>query len=619
MMKNRSSAFQRYRKHAILIALASILVLAFILTLSTFGVQAATVDFSSQTSSSQLAPNVISIDGYVFGVVNGGDYPLSGWDVHAQFQDGSGAVYDATTDGNGYYKFDDLPAGVYKVWIDMKTGWVLYPGMNNPVENITVPSNNHSILFKVRQGGTPTPGTPEPATRVDGYVYEEDCDGVHAYPGALLELWSSSLPDTLDSKLQSRNSDVSGYFNFHILPADLADYFHLLLKVPSDMEVINTIAPDAKAHVIAPDHIRFDFPGFESLSGNQFILRKKDLICETPTPTPTATFTPTPTITPTATPFKLYLPIILTRPPMCEVGYIYVNVWGKDYHIPLQDVPYVYTLRPLPWQHPTTFYLREYVGDPPLWTQYHPFYHKQEGGLEFTYPGGHSGEEFSLYVRTECGEVAIMTDVDDPTPTPPPAETPAPTSGWITLAEKDFDNGGLGAVERSGNPTWGVADCKAASSPNSLWPAAWGRAAAEPCAENYPNNAESWLVFGPFNLTNAAQAEVTFDYLLNTEKSHDWFGWYASEDGKSFTGIRESGNSNGWTNRTFDLQNWVGKPQVWFAFFFESDAQITDTGVFLDNVTIRKYVDGGPPRSIQPRVMAPDSDSALKPATAIRH
>jgi hypothetical protein len=121
-MKNRSSAFQRYRKHAILIALASILVLAFILTLSTFGVQAATVDFSSQTSSSQLAPNVISIDGYVFGVVNGGDYPLSGWDVHAQFQDGTGAVYDATTDGNGYYKFDDLGCAV--LWLkEEKIPW----------------------------------------------------------------------------------------------------------------------------------------------------------------------------------------------------------------------------------------------------------------------------------------------------------------------------------------------------------------------------------------------------------------------------------------------------------------------------------------------------------------
>ncbi len=612
MMKTHTtSVFGRYRKNAALMTLASILVLALILTLSVYGAQAATVDNSSQASLGLFQANDGCIDGYVFGVVNGGDYGLSGWDVHTQLQDGSGSVYDTTTDGNGYYKFDTLPPGVYKVWIDIPAGWVLYNGMTNPVENVNVASGACStVLFKVQQGGTPTPGTPEPATRVDGYVYEEDCDGVHAYPGALLELWSSSLPDTLDSKLQDRNSDASGYFNFHILPADLADYFHLLLKVPSDMEVVNTIAPDAKAHVIAPDHIRFDFPTFESLSGNQFILRKKDLVCETPTPTPTAT------ITPTATPFKLYLPIIMTRPPMCDVGFIYVNVWGQDYHIPLKTVPYVYTLGPLPWQYPTTFYLKEYTGNT-KWTQYDPFWTKQVGGYDFTFPGGYAGQEFTLYVQTDCGLVAIMTNVDDPPPTPPPATTPNPQSGWVTLEEQNFDHTSLTNVERFGNPTWGVTACEASSDPNSIWPAARGSAAAEPCADNYPNNADSWFVAGPFNLSNATQAEVTFDYLLQTEKNKDWLGWYASDDNVNFVGIRESGNSNGWQSQTFDLQNYVGKSKVWFAFVFRSDSQNNDKGVFLDNLRIRKYVKPAMPRR-HPRVMAPDSDSALLPDVIIR-
>jgi len=299
---------------------------------------------------------------------------------------------------------------------------------------------------------------------------------------------------------------------------------------------------------------------------------------------------------------------------MCDVGYIYVNVWGKDYHIPLYDVPYVYTLRPLPWQYPTTFYLKEYNGAPPLWTQYHPFYHKQEGGLEFTYPGGHSGEEFTLYIRTECGEVAIMTDVDDPTPTPPPVSTPV--TGWVPLMTSNFDNGSLGAIERSGNPTWGVASCEASSAPNSLWPAAWGRAARDACEDDYPNGAESWAVLGPFDFSNATNAEATFDYLLQTEQDHDWFAWYASEDGQSFSGLRESGDSHGWAFRTFDLSYYAGKSDVWLAFVFTSDDNgITDKGVFLDNLVVRKFVNPAPPRGksmTKPLVMAPESGETLE-------
>ncbi len=608
-MQNRQHFFstsQRRRLAWLALASVAVLVLAFVL-----GVNAQASSTQSQMSLGMLQTNNGCIDGMVFAVVNSGDYGLGGWDVHAQLQDGTGPVYDTTTNGDGYFRFEDLTPGSYKIWIDVQPGWVLYSGITNPRENVTVDDTtctdaNH-VIFKVQQGGTPTPGTPEPATRIDGYVYEETCDGIIPFEGARLEVWNSSLPDNLDALVQYRYSDMSGYFNFHILPDYLTDYLHLLLKTPSDMEVISTIAPEGV--VVEPDHIRFDFPTFELLSGNQFILRQKDLVCETPTPTPTATITPTPT------PYKLYLPIILTRPPMCEVGYLYVNVWGKDYHIPLQDVPYVYTLRPLPWQHPTTFYLREYEGYV-RWTQYDPTYNKQIGGYEFTYPGGHSGEEFTLYVRTDCGEIAIMSNIDDPTPTPPPPAAP-PQSGWVTLAQQDFDEASVGNVERAGSPTWGLATCEADSRPFSIWPAARGRTAAQPCVENYPNDMESWIILGPFNLTDATQAEVTFDYLLDTEKGADWFGWYASDDNLTYSGIRESGNSNGWNTQTFDLSNWVGKDKVWVAFVFESDSQNTDRGVFVDNVVVRKYVDAGPPRAMPLRVTAPDVDTSLEPATLI--
>ncbi len=154
----------------------------------------------------------------------------------------------------------------------------------------------------------------------------------------------------------------------------------------------------------------------------------------TDTPTPTATPTvPTPTITPTALPNPLYFPMILVPGGVCEIGRIQVEVWGTMYNMPLKPDGYFRMIEPLPWQTPTVFKLVNYTG-PVLWVQYKPFYHKQEDGYQFSYPGGMSGQDFRLFVLTSCGRIVIETSVDDPTPTPaggghvdpPVAVTPTP-------------------------------------------------------------------------------------------------------------------------------------------------------------------------------------------------
>ncbi|MCX7853798.1 MAG: alcohol dehydrogenase catalytic domain-containing protein, partial [Caldilineales bacterium] len=92
---------------------------------------------------------------------------------------------------------------------------------------------------------------------------------------------------------------------------------------------------------------------------------------------------------------------------------------------PIREDGLVRYVRPLPWQFPTVFRVVNYEG-PTEWTQYKPFYTKQRGGYEFTYPGGMPGADFRLFLRTDCGVVIIETSVDDPTPTPVPG-TPTPT------------------------------------------------------------------------------------------------------------------------------------------------------------------------------------------------
>lgn len=670
---------------------------------------------------------------------------LPGWTINARLaNDANATVYTQVTDGNGYFKFDDLPEGTYLFWEEMQTGWapVTDPQFTSPVAAGDICDGVYDqaqgdIRFKNKQA-TPTPTPSTEGTRIHGKVFDLTCEGLEPMPDVQLETWSSALPDNLDILYQTKYSQADGSFHFVLLPP-YPNYFHTLVFPPAGYIALTALAPEGT--VVAPDHIRFDNPGWEWFDDNMFIVQEEDLICDTPTPTPTATATPTatdtpsptptitptetptpfpygclegnkvddqhvglpgweiharpknqispeyfditdgsgyfrfdnldpgtyvvweimqdgwepvtpeefeieilpgldctyarfknrqipptstptPTYTPTPTPPTLYLPLILTRPDECIAGKVHVIVWGQHFSFPLTPDGNVKSIPPLPWQYPTTFWTTNYTGAI-SWTQYQPFYHKQIGGYSFVYPGGYAGDEFSLFVATECGKLAIETEIDDPTPTPPPdpTATPVPTEGWQTILGDDL-NTDLSQWLAEGDPTWGQTECRSNSAPASAWPAASGDGAATACRDDYPPDLDSWLIYGPFALSDATAAEVTFDYWLQTEQNYDHLKWLASTDFKHFYGFKQSGSNDGWTTRTFDLSDVPqlgdlrGESQVWFAFVFESDNSVGDAGAFVDDVTIRKYVGGSPEQA------APQRDSAngagLQPAAQTR-
>ncbi len=128
----------------------------------------------------------------------------------------------------------------------------------------------------------------------------------------------------------------------------------------------------------------------------------------------------------------LFMPMIIQPGGVCEVGRLNVTLWGRFYSFPLKPDGNVKMIPPLPWGEPTTFYVVDYDGFV-TWTQYAPYYRKQEGGYEFTYPGTtdgtYAGDDFHLFVYTECGTIFVDTTIDDPTPTPgapQPTATPTP-------------------------------------------------------------------------------------------------------------------------------------------------------------------------------------------------
>lgn len=160
---------------------------------------------------------------------------------------------------------------------------------------------------------------------------------------------------------------------------------------------------------------------------------------------------------------------------------------------------------------------------------------------------------------------------------------------------ESFDNNGTD----NGDYSWDDVMCKARSDGWSMWPANGGADALDPCAgQPYPNNAESWLLHGPFNLTGASRAWVDFYFRNRSELVYDKLAWVVSVDGSRFYGQAISGTQeggpygNGYNLMRFDLSDVYmlgdvrGQPQVWLAFVFESDSSITSVGPFLDDVRV---------------------------------
>jgi hypothetical protein len=166
---------------------------------------------------------------------------------------------------------------------------------------------------------------------------------------------------------------------------------------------------------------------------------------------------------------------------------------------------------------------------------------------------------------------------------------------WITLMSEGFE--GVfpsGFWHTLGDPRWGVDDYKPHSGSKSAWCARGGPSGVDPMTNDYPNNMDAWMIYGPFDLSDASDAELIFQLWLKSNSENDYFMWLASTDGMNFFGELLSGNTNGWVEKKFDLKsvptlgNLCGEPEVWIAFIFRSDLSINDEGAFIDSITLRK-------------------------------
>jgi hypothetical protein len=117
----------------------------------------------------------------------------------------------------------------------------------------------------------------------------------------------------------------------------------------------------------------------------------------------------------------------------------------------------------------------------------------------------------------------------------------------------------------------------------------------DPAVSNYPNYQRTWMIYGPFDLSDAAKATLTFQYWAQTERNYDWFGWFASPNNSQFYGNWVSGDSSGWRPGVIDFAavpgygSMLGDGSVWIGFYFYSDGSTTMKGPFVDDVFLQKF------------------------------
>lgn len=188
------------------------------------------------------------------------------------------------------------------------------------------------------------------------------------------------------------------------------------------------------------------------------------------------------------------------------------------------------------------------------------------------------------------------------TKTPGPASNRTPTRpegtsplGWEIIASETFEgafpNGlwsAYGGTSDGLDIYWDDDDYRPYTDYWAAWPAKGGWDGLDPEFNTYPNNLYSWMVYGPFDLSNATDADTFFELWRNIETGWDWVFFGASADGSNFYGQMWDGYAD-WEFQDIYYTSFVGDSSVWIAWVFSSDGSVTYEGPWVDDVVIWKY------------------------------
>ncbi len=229
----------------------------------------------------------------------------------------------------------------------------------------------------------------------------------------------------------------------------------------------------------------------------------------------------------------------------------------------------------------------------------------------------------ALGLATNLGPMVATADVPQPVPVPftgtpfttqldlpendrPMARGVLGIQGEITTYTETFENG-LPVPPPTG-PRWVTFDTSYGTTPQnyvwagttftngvsitgtqSLWAIGGGAIGStlDPISDTYPANIDSWLVYGPFDLSEAQDVGLTFDLLVAGQSGTATFSVAYSTNGTSFTGQKQSFPLADWFNYSYlGLSQALGQEQVWLGFNFATTGAGNGPGAFLDNFVL---------------------------------
>ncbi len=122
---------------------------------------------------------------------------------------------------------------------------------------------------------------------------------------------------------------------------------------------------------------------------------------------------------------------------------------------------------------------------------------------------------------------------------------PAMEGGPILSAPISIkDEGFEGAFPNSGwqvSGHWGKSACNATSGIYGAWVEAQ---TGHSCGSQYHNSESGWMIYGPFSLEDAVEADLDYKLWLEAEYGYDYLFVGAALDGENFYGTSFTGDSS---------------------------------------------------------------------------
>lgn len=231
------------------------------------------------------------------------------------------------------------------------------------------------------------------------------------------------------------------------------------------------------------------------------------------------------------------------------------------------------------------------------------------------------GERVAVEGITEVrlpAQVAVAEVVSVPANMSQNFEGVWPAAGWVLSDESNTDGGEY---------LWGKRNCRPRTGSFAGWSVGGGaNGGTLSCSANYPNNANTWAIYGPFDLSSATSASLTFHLWGRTAGAAgcpwDYLFVGSSTNGTEFSnGTRYCGDwtggdaGNGYYQDTLDLNSRLGQSQVWIGFSFFSNASVTNNGFTIDDITFNVISPPQPPAEW--KIFLPISGRNWTPPTPI--